>query len=140
MHRILLRVLACSIALVSLARAASADQGKGTVYFIFPCHLLDQVVSQSLKPDYGIMIDGKLRAKFTSCHFRQISVPAGKHAIRLANPGLDLGGLLTDGHEYEVPAGGSLYLMVQTTYGGGGYFFDCGPAQGSEAIAHMKKS
>jgi hypothetical protein len=126
------------------ALKSDGSAGTATVHAIFPCHLSDMMTPVALRTSgWEVLIDGKKAANLNSCEFREITVPAGKHAIRLANPYFDLGGLFSDGDPFALPASGQAYFVVVTEVHGTAtvhYFKEFGAAEAKSVIAAIKSN
>lgn len=126
------------------ALVSDGSKGTATVHAVFPCHVSDLFIpNRMISPGYDVQIDGKAAAKLMSCEYREITVPAGKHAIRLGEGFLDLGAMFGNGEEFALPAGGHAYFMVGTEYhgtvGASHYLQEVSGAQAHSAIAAIDK-
>jgi hypothetical protein len=127
------------LVLIMLGHASPAFADQATVHIVWPCSPFDAVMSESLKPDYTVLVDGKPRLKTTTCHHKTLSVSPGPHAFRIQIPGPDIGAIFGDGPPIKLGPGDNLYLGVVSTYGGGAYLRDIGSQKGKAEIEAIKR-
>lgn len=87
------------------ALKSDGTAGTSNVRVAFPCQLGNLFWPTALMVDTPIMIDGTKAAGITPCQYRDITVPAGKHAIQL------YGSLFGNGEVYVLPAGQTLNFI-----------------------------
>jgi len=116
-----------------------SDGSKGTakITLVAPCYIADMMVPAALKYDtHNVLLDGKTAAQIAGCAYREIPVPAGKHAIRLAERMMpDLGGLFSNGAEFAVPANGHVYFLVLREQAGPSYILVLREVGHAEALS-----
>lgn len=137
MNRVAMHLLTAAVGIAGLAQSTLA--GEATVHIVWPCTPFDLVWSESLKPDYTVLVDGAPRLKITTCHHEQFSVSAGSHGFRIQHPGVDIGAMFGDGELFKLAPGDHLYFGVVNTYGGGAYLKDIGPAYAKELMAGIDR-
>lgn len=127
--------------LPAAALTSDGTAGQATIHAIFPCHVAALFSPSAITPSYSVMIDDKPAAKILPCQYREISVPAGKHAIRLSAP-MSLN-IFDNSVPYALPNGQQLYLVAIGSYNGYNTSFDLrevNAAEGREAIARIKEN
>lgn len=118
--------------------SSDGTKGTATVHVIFPCHITNYVVPSNVFPGWKILIDGKQAGEVNSCQFREIAVPAGRHAIRLASPTVDFGSIFGNGEMFALPQGGKLFLIAEGTGQSGFHFREISADRGVAEIASIR--
>jgi hypothetical protein len=121
------------------AIASDGTPGQATTYVIMPCYISGLFASRAITGDFNVMVDGKRAAGILPCEFRQITLPAGSHAFRIAQQLMDFGGMFGNGPKFALPAGGKLYLIAEPAGNSNYDLREVSAADGNAAITEIKK-
>jgi hypothetical protein len=104
----------------ALAPPASGLAATATMHVYWPCFGSALITFGGEPNQNRILVDGKQVGTLATCGQSTVRVPPGRHAIRIADPTLDLKGLFgNQGEVFVIPSDSPLYLRAQGTLGPG---------------------